>query len=181
VALAIVAGACRSDMQDQPKYKPFRQSRFFDDGRAVRPPVEDTVARGTLEDTSPFDTGKAHGQYVRESPIPSTPAVLARGRERYEAFCSPCHDRTGAGGGMIVERGFRRPPSFHDDRLRDAADGYFVEVIAKGFGVMPAYAAQVPPDDRWAIVAYVRALQLSQHAPARELPAEDRARLGGGR
>jgi mono/diheme cytochrome c family protein len=179
--LALAASACRYDMQDQPKYKPYRQSRFFDDGRAVRPPVEGTVARGTLDVTGPFDTGKAHGQYVGESPVPATMAVLQRGRERYDVFCAPCHDRTGAGGGMIVERGFRRPPSMHIDRLRDAPDGYFVEVIAQGFGVMPSYGAQVPPDDRWAIVEYVRALQLSQHAAARDLPADDRARLGGGR
>jgi mono/diheme cytochrome c family protein len=179
--LALGAGACRSDMQDQPKYRPYRQSRFFDDGRAVRPPVEGTVARGTLDATSALTTGKANGQYVRESPLPVTPAILQRGRERYDVFCAPCHDRAGAGGGMIVERGFRRPPSLHIDRLRDAADGYLVEVIAQGFGVMPAYGAQVPPDDRWAIVEYVRALQLSQHADVRQLPPDDRGRLGGGR
>lgn len=181
MALAVLAGACRYDMQDQPKYKPYRQSPFFDDGRAVRPLVEGTVARGTLDDTGPFHTGKANGHYVRESPVAVTPAVLARGRERYDVFCSPCHDRTGAGAGMIVERGFRRPPSFHIDRLRDAPDGYLVEVIAKGFGVMPSYGIQVPADDRWAIVQYVRALQLSQNARVTDLPADDRARLGGGR
>jgi len=168
-------------MQDQPRYEAYRRSAFFEDGRAARPPVEGTVARGTLDDTGPFHTGKAGGQYVRTSPVPPTAAVLARGRERFDVFCAPCHDRTGAGGGMIVERGFRRPPSFHIDRLREAADGYFVEVIAQGFGVMPSYAAQVPPADRWAIVAYVRALQLSQHAPVAVLSAEDRARLGGRR
>ena len=168
-------------MHDQPRYKPFRKSTFFDDGRAVRPPVEDTVARGTLDDTAPLHTGKANGEYVRESPLPVTMALLQRGRERYDIYFAPCHDRTGSGGGMIFERGFRRPPSFHIDRLRDVPDGYVAEVITQGFGVMPAYRAQIPAEDRWAIVAYVRALQLSQHVRVADLPADVGATLGGAR
>jgi mono/diheme cytochrome c family protein len=177
VLLALWPAACRQDMHDQPKYLPLQPSAFFDDGRASRPLVQGTVARGQLDDTSPSHTGKAGGTYLRRLPRAVTRPLLERGRERYDIFCSPCHDRTGYGGGMIVLRGFRRPPSFHQDRLREAADGYLFEVVSQGFGVMPSYASQVPVDDRWAIVAYVRALQLSQHAQLDDVPDEERARL----
>jgi mono/diheme cytochrome c family protein len=149
-------------MHDQPKYRPLRPSAFFPDGRASRPRIEDSVARGELAATA-------------EPPLSA--ALLARGRERYDIFCSPCHDRVGNGGGMIVERGFRRPPSFHIDRLRDAPDSHFFAAITDGFGVMPSYGPQIPPADRWAIVAYVRALQLSQHAELTDVPEAERGRL----
>jgi len=162
ILLLVLAGACRQDMHDQPKYRPLRPSAFFPDGRSSRPRIEDTVARGEL---------------VAAAEPPMSAALLARGRERYDIFCSPCHDRVGNGGGMIVERGFRRPPSFHIDRLRDAPDSHFLAAITDGFGVMPSYAAQIPPADRWAIVAYVRALQLSQHAELTDVPEAERGRL----
>ncbi len=162
LATVLAAIACRQDMHDQPKYRPLRPSAFFPDGRASRPRIEDTVARGELA--------------TAEQP-PTTAALLARGRERYDVFCSPCHDRVGNGGGMIVERGFRRPPSFHLDRLREAPDTHFFAAITDGFGVMPSYAAQIPSADRWAIVAYVRALQLSQHAGLADAPPPERERL----
>jgi mono/diheme cytochrome c family protein len=172
----VLAIGCRQDMQDQPKYKPLRQSSFFADGRTSRPPVEGTIARGTLASDPGRASGKANGTYV-PNPLARTEATYRRGRERYDIYCAPCHDRVGTGRGMIVERGFKAPPSFHDDRLRTAADGYFVEVMSQGFGVMPNYAQQIPADDRWAIAAWVRVLQRSQHATLADVPAEDRAEL----
>lgn len=168
-------------MHDQPKVKPLRASAFFADGRASRPLPEGTVARGQLDDDGPFFTGKANGAYVRTSPVALTRPLLERGRERYDIYCSPCHDRVGNGGGMIVQRGFRRPPSLHEERLRQAALGYFFEIIGNGFRVMPSYAQQVPVADRWAIATYVRALQLSQTATLADVPAAERARLEQGK
>lgn len=164
-------------MHDQPKYKPGGVSAFFPDGRASRPLVDGTVARGHLEDDAPFHTGKSGAAYVREVPVPVTRELLARGRERYDIYCSVCHDRVGGGRGIIVQRGFKTPPSLHEDRLRQQADGYLFEVIGKGFGVMPDYAQQIRAADRWAVVAYLRALQLSQGALVTDLPAADRAKL----
>lgn len=164
-------------MHDQPKYKPEGVSAFFPDGRASRPLVAGTVAQGHLEDDGPFHTGKSGAAYVREVPMPVTRELLARGQERYDIYCSVCHDRVGRGRGIIVQRGFKTPPSLHEDRLRQQADGYLFEVISKGFGVMPDYAQQVRAADRWAIVAYVRALQLSQGAVVTDLPAADRAEV----
>jgi mono/diheme cytochrome c family protein len=164
-------------MHDQPKYKPEGVSAFFPDGRASRPLVDGTVAQGHLEDDRPFNTGKSGAAYVREAPVPVTRKLLARGQERYNIYCSPCHDRVGRGRGIIVQRGFRNPPSLHEDRLRQQADGYLFEVISKGFGVMPDYAQQIRAADRWAVVAYVRALQLSQSATLADLPAEDRMKI----
>jgi len=178
LAAPLVAG-CRQDMHDQPKYKPLRASAFFADGRDSRPAIEGTVARGSLHHDEAFYTGKAGGQTVREAPVPFTPALLARGRQEFDAFCSVCHDRAGTGGGMIVLRGYKRPPSFHIDRLRNEADGYFFAAITNGFGVMPNYAQQIAPQDRWAIVAYIRALQLSQGATIADVPQAERARLLG--
>ena len=175
--LAIGAFACRRDMQDQPKYKDLRGSSFFDDQRSARPVVEDTVARGFLYADQRFLTGKENGQPLAALPLPLTPELLARGRGRYEIFCSPCHGLTGTGQGMVVQRGFRQPPAFQIDRLREAPVGYFYDVITHGFGSMMDYAAQIPPHDRWAIAAYVRALQLSQRTTIADVPPEARAAL----
>jgi len=173
----LFAAGCRQDMHDQPKYKPYRPSAFFADGREVRPLVADTVARSHLDDDTLRYTGKVGDKFSEEFPFAVTSDVLRRGQERYNIYCAPCHDRTGGGGGMIVLRGYRRPPAFHIDRLRQQPAGYFFDVITHGFGVMPNYAQQIPPDDRWAIIAYVRALQLSQHAELSDVPAAEQAEL----
>ena len=158
-------------MHDQPRYKPYARSDFFADKRAARPLVEDTVARGQLREDASFYTGKVGKELVDRLPMAVTEALVQRGRERYEIYCRPCHGLGGAGDGMVVSRGYRRPPSFHIDRLRQAKDGYVFDVITNGFGAMPDYAFQVRPEDRWAIVAYVRALQLTQSAAAAPGPA----------
>ena len=178
LAAAVVAAAgCRQDMHDQPKYIPLRESAFFGDDRSARPIVEGTVARGHLHEDTLFYTGKVAGKDAEVFPIPITAPVLARGRERFDIYCSPCHGRTGLGDGMVVRRGFRRPPSFHQDRLRDAPVGHFFDVITNGFGAMPDYAAEVRPEDRWAIIAYVRTLQLSEHANTADVPPDHRGDL----
>ncbi len=177
VALLLFASACRQDMQNQPKYTPYRPSGFFEDGRDARPLVADTVARGHLDEDVLLYTGKSGDAFADLFPFPVTQDILHRGQERYNIFCSPCHDRTGKGGGMIVQRGYRRPPAFHIDRLRQQPAGYFFDVITRGFGVMPNYAQQIPPRDRWAIVAYVRALQLSQHATLADVRPEEQQQL----
>ena len=163
LALCVAVAACRQDMFNQPKVKPLAESDFFEDGSGARPPVEGTVARGELRADRVFHTAIGpDGKFVATLPVPLTRALLLRGQERFNIFCSPCHGRVGDGRGMIVERGFKQPPSFHIDRLR---------------GQMSGYAAQVPPGDRWAIAAYIRALQLSQHAPVQQVPARDRAEI----
>jgi len=196
-AVCLLSFACRRDMQDQPKMKPFRSSPFFRDGLSTRPPIEGTIARGYLKTDTEFFTGKKAGKPANAAavqnpagPQPSgtsaAPAlqgpaaypddvevfpiavnrdVVTRGKERYEIFCSACHGFTGNGDGMIVRRGFRRAASFNDDRLRQAPVGHFFDAITNGWGVMPSYAPQISPQDRWAIIAYVRALQLSQQGP----------------
>jgi len=164
-------------MHDQPKYIPLRQSTFFADGRSARPFVEGTVARGQLRSDALLYTGKVNGADSDVFPFPIDAQVLARGAERFNIYCSPCHGRTGQGDGMVVRRGYRRPPSYHDDRLRNAPVGHYFDVITNGFGAMPDYAAQVKPADRWAIVAYIRALQLSEHASVADVPADQRGRL----
>ena len=169
--------ACRQDMHDQPKYIPLREAPFFADRRSARPPVEGTVARGALRDDRLRYTGKTGSSDSPVFPFAISEAIMARGRERYDIFCSPCHGRTGVGDGMVVQRGYRRPPSLHDERLRAAPPGHFFDVITNGFGAMPEYAAQVVPDDRWAIAAYVRALQLSQHATVSDVPPAQRGSL----
>jgi mono/diheme cytochrome c family protein len=180
-AALCAATGCRMDMQDQPRYEPDAASAFFADGRADRPQVEGVVARGRFHEDPAFFRGQdAAGQPVASLPVPVDAALLARGQQRYDIYCSPCHGRIGDGSGMIVERGYRRPASFHEQRLRDAPAGHFFDAISRGFGVMPSYAAQVPVSDRWAIVAYVRALQLSQNFPARELSPGERARVEAG-
>ncbi len=159
------------DMHDQPRYKPLAESRFFRDGRASRPVVEGTVARGQLHEDEHLYTGKVNGQPAAALPLELTRELLERGRERYDIFCSPCHGHAGYGDGMIVQRGLRPPPSFHIDRLRGSPPGYYFDVITNGFGTMYSYASRVAPEDRWAIIAYIRALQLSQNATPADVPA----------
>ena len=173
---------CRQDMHDQPRYKPLARSGFFGDERSARPLPEDTVARGHLRDDSLLFTGKHGGELADSFPFPIDRARMARGQQRFQIFCTPCHGQTGAGDGLVVQRGFKnRPASFHGDRLRGKPAGYFFDVISNGFGAMQDYAAQIPVEDRWAIVAYIRALQLSQGARPEDVPAEHRDELGPGR
>lgn len=180
VLLALAAAGCRQDMHDQPRYTALQPSAFFGDGRSARPLPEGTVARGQLAEDTLFHTGRGPGgQFAREFPFPVTREVIERGRERYNVYCSVCHDRVGEGQGMIVRRGYRQPPSFHIDRLRTEPAGHFFDVITNGFGAMPNYAVEVEPADRWAIVAYIRALQRSQRATVSDVPPEDRPRLEG--
>ena len=180
VALLSVAfgTGCRQDMHDQPKYKPYRGSDFFGDRRSARPLVEGTVARGHLREDEHLFTGRVNGQLATSFPFPVTESVLARGRERYNIYCTPCHGLAGYGDGMVIARGFKKASSFHDERVRSEPPGYFYDVIANGFGAMPSYAPQIPVEDRWAVVAYVRALQLSQNATIEDVPPEKRASLG---
>jgi len=159
---ALALAGCRQDMHDQPRYEPLEASDFFADGRASRPIVEGTVARGQLREDSLLYTGKVDGKDSEVFPFPVTEEVLQRGRERYDIFCSPCHGRTGEGDGMVVQRGYRRPTSFHMATLRGAAVGHFFDVMTNGWGAMPDYASQVPVNDRWAIAAYIRALQATR-------------------
>ena len=177
LGLAAAAAGCRQDMHDQPKYKAFRPSDFFGDDRSARPLVEDTVARGQLRADAAYFTGKQGTTPVDVLPVAVTPALLRRGQQRYGIYCTPCHGQTGRGDGMVVQRGYRRPPSFHIDRLRNEKTGYFFDVITSGFGAMPDYAAQVTVADRWAIVAYLRALQLSENARLEDVPADRRDAL----
>lgn len=198
----MVLSGCRQDMHNQPKFIPLRSSEFFPDHRSARYPVPGTIAQfcpagarpGTalcidqnmdteqLDPDSYFLTGRHNGSALgNELPdqFKSTPLhdVLTRGQERYEIYCTPCHSMLGDGNGMIVQRGYQRPPSFHSDRLRNAPLGHFYDVISNGFGAMPDYAAQIHPEDRWAIAAYIRALQLSQHATAADVASEDAGKL----
>jgi hypothetical protein len=177
IVVALVASGCRRDMQDQPKYVPLRQSTFFGDDRSARPLVPGTVARGHLHDDTLLETGKIGKDDATVFPFKVDQRVLERGHERYDIYCSPCHGRTGYGDGMVVERGFRHPPSYHDERLRTAPVGHFVDVMTNGFGAMADYRQQVEARDRWAIAAYIRALQLSQHATLADVPAGERAKL----
>ncbi len=167
-------------MHDGPRYNPLQQSDFFPDKRASRPLVEGTVARGYLRDNEALYTGKLGGAPLERIPMPVTRQFIERGRDRFNVYCTPCHGIAGEGNGMIVQRGYKQPPSFHDPRLRNEKAGYFFDVMTKGFGQMPDYAAQVDVTDRWAIVAYIRALQLSQNAPAAELSEADRAKVERG-
>jgi hypothetical protein len=175
--LCVLAGGCqiRQDMADQPKNTPLSPSPFFADGRSERPLIENTVARGSIADEDLFVAKESNA-----FPLPLTPELLKRGQERYKIFCAPCHGIQGDGNGMIVMRGMKRPPTFQDPRLRQVPTGYMFDVITNGFGAMLSYSAQIPPSDRWAIIAYVRALQLSRNAPASELPPDVRAKLPGG-
>ena len=167
-----MSAACRIDMHVQPRVNPLAKSDFFTDQRSARPPVEGTVARGQLHEDSYFYTGKIGNNPGDAMPFPVTRDLLERGRGRYNIYCAPCHSRVGDGHGFIPSRGFtRKPPSFHEQRLQKAPLGYFFDVMTNGFGIMPDYASQIPPRDRWDIVAYIRALQLSQNATRADVPA----------
>jgi mono/diheme cytochrome c family protein len=164
-------------MHNQPKFIPLRKSTFFGDDRSARPRVPGTVARGELHDDVLLETGKVGNADADVFPFRVDAAVLARGRQRYDIFCSPCHGLTGAGDGMIVQRGFRHPPSYHEDRLRNAPVGHFVDVMANGFGAMADYSSQVDARDRWAIAAYIRALQLAEHATMDDVPPAEQGKI----
>jgi mono/diheme cytochrome c family protein len=179
VALAVLLtlGACRQKMANQPRYDPLEPSTFFEDGMSARPRIANTVARGELV-TDPFlATGKVNGQLANGYPFAVTADVIDRGHQRYDIYCSECHGRLGDGNGMIPARGYRRPPSFHTEALRNQTTGHIFDVMTNGFGAMPPYGTMIPPRDRWAIVAYIRALQLSQHATVADVPAADRPLL----
>ena len=198
--LGSVLSGCRQDMHNQPKFIPLRSSDFFRDRRSARYPVSGTIPQlcpagpqtgsalcidadedaAQLDPNSYFLTGRHNGVALGNE-LPGTPqdmhVYLRRGQERYNIYCTPCHSLLGDGNGMIVQRGYKRPPSFHVDRLRNAPLGHFFDVMTNGFGAMPDYAAQIRPEDRWAIAAYIRALQLSQNAAEADVPAQDRAKL----
>jgi len=176
VAITFLFG-CRLDMHIQPKYLPYEPTNFFADGRSERQPVPGTVARGHLRLDELFYTGRENGVVSNRFPFPITRADLDRGRERYNIYCTPCHDYTGSGRGMIVQRGFPQPPSYHIQRLREAPVGHFFEVMTDGFGAMYSYAARVDPADRWRIAAYIRVLQLSESATAQDVPDAERKKL----
>jgi len=167
----LLLGGCRLDMQVQPYYRPLTESKFFADKRSARPIVEGTVARGDLRADTYFYTGKIGNNDGDYMPYPVTAEVMTRGQQRFNIYCTPCHGETGDGNGMIVQRGLKRPPSYHNERLRKAPIGYFFDVMTNGFGAMQDYSVQVSPADRWAIAAYIRALQLSQAATRADVPA----------
>ncbi len=173
------ATACRQDMHDAPRFEPLEKSDFYEDHRSERPLIEDTVPRGWLMADDAYATGKVNNQFVAELPaaVPLSLDLLKRGEQRFNIYCSPCHGRTGEGNGIVVQRGYKQPPSYFDRRLRAQPIGYFYDVISHGFGQMPDYAAQIQPQDRWAIAAYVRALQVSRHANVADVPAADRPQL----
>ena len=178
VALATSGVACRQDMHDQPRYEPLEANTFFANGMASRPLVPDTVARGQLNADPVFYTGKtANGDLVQDIPVEVDAQLLERGQQRFEIYCAPCHGLVGDGNGIVVQRGFPSPPSYHTDRLRNAPAGHFFDVITNGFGRMYDYSDRVAPADRWAIVAYIRALQLSQDAPIDSAPADVQQQL----
>jgi len=177
VALVALGAGCRQDMHDAPRYDPLESSNFFADGQSARPLVANTVARGQLREDRHLYEGIVDGKPAETFPMPVTEEVMKRGQERFNIFCAPCHGRTGEGNGMIVQRGFRQPPSYHEDRLRNAPVGYFFDVMTHGFGAMQDYSAQVPVADRWAIAAYIRALQLSERAGVEDVPADQRSKL----
>jgi mono/diheme cytochrome c family protein len=168
LAICCAVAGCDQNMTSQPKYAEYQPAPLFRNGQVLQAPVPGTIARDDL----------ARADEAAARP-PLTPQLLMRGRDRFDVFCAPCHSRLGDGDGIIVSRGMPRPPSFHDERLRKAPDQHFFDVITNGYGVMYSYATRVAPKDRWAIVAYLRALQLSQHASIKDVPAEERARLDG--
>jgi mono/diheme cytochrome c family protein len=190
-AVALLMTGCRQDMHDQPKYIPLRQSNFFVDGRSARMPVANTVARGNLRADQYFYTGKINGLPANQLPerllkedFKSMSELLARGQERYQVYCTPCHSRVGDGNGMIPQRAGNtgatsafRPPSYHEERMKKMPLGHFYDVMTNGFGVMLNYSAQINPRDRWAIAAYIRALQLSQDAKLSDVPESERDKI----
>jgi len=170
--LPLLTTGCRQDMHDQPKYQPLERSAFFEDGRASRPLIAATIAQGQLRADELLYTGKSGDKPATVFPFPITKEVLERGQQRFNIYCSPCHDRMGTGLGMVVPPGLRQPPSYHIQRLRESPVGYFYDVITNGFGAMPDYATQIQPKDRWAVVAYIRVLQRSQNATLADVPAD---------
>jgi mono/diheme cytochrome c family protein len=192
LALLLFVGGCEKlarNMYDQPRYRPLQPSPLFPDGSSSRPAVPNTVAHasGNLADTSSGRVGaeeerrRMAAERAQDMPYPITRALLQRGRERFDIYCAPCHSPVGDGDGMIVRRGFPQPPSYHSERLRAAPDRHFYDVITRGYGIMYSYADRVAPEDRWAIVAYIRALQLSQYASLEDVPADEASRLLGAR
>ena len=179
VLLLIGTAGCelRQAMYDQEKYEPLEASAFFADGMSFRSQVDGTVAQGQLMLDEHFYQGKIQGQLAETLPMAVDRQLLERGRERFNIFCSPCHDKTGSGNGMIVQRGLKQPPSYHQERLREVPVGHFFDVMTNGFGVMYSYASRIPVADRWAIVAYIKVLQLSQNLEFDQLPAEDQRQL----
>jgi mono/diheme cytochrome c family protein len=176
VAMLLLAG-CRQDMQDQPRYKPLAGTDFFADHRASRPQVEGTVARGHLRIDEARYTGKIDGNDIDQFPIPITKADIERGQTRFNIYCTPCHGRVGDGNGMVVLRGYRQAASYYTDKLERAPVGHYFDVITNGFGAMPSYASRIVPDDRWRVIAYIRALQLSESATLSDVPADQRQNL----
>ncbi|QDT55163.1 Cytochrome c [Caulifigura coniformis] len=170
--MAFAAG-CHQDMYDQAKKESLEASAFFKDGRTARPLVPGTIAQGQLETDTPMFTGRQDGQFVDSLPMPVSQELLAHGQTQFNIYCTPCHGSIGDGNGMIPARGFKRPPSFHIERLRGAPVGHYFDVISNGFGAMPVYKNRISPQDRWAIIAYVRALQFSQFAPVDALSPAD--------
>jgi mono/diheme cytochrome c family protein len=167
-------------MRDQAKVQALQESQFYADGLAARPVPANTIPRGEwgeIKLNEHLYTGKIDGEFAPTFPMPVTQELMERGRDRYDIFCSPCHGRTGYADGMIVKRGFRQPPSYHDDRLREQPVGYFYDVITNGFGGMYSYSARINPNDRWAIVAYIRALQRSQNATLDDVPEAEKSNL----
>jgi len=173
----LLGSACRQDMHDQPRYEPNEGNAAYPDGRSDRPQVKGTLARGQLIVDELLHTGKEEGNFSTRFPFPVTKELLQRGRERYDIFCSVCHDRTGEGYGMAVQAGFIRPASFHDERLREAPPGYFFDVITNGFGAMYDYSDRITPRDRWAIVSFIRALQTSASVSEENLSESSRLQL----
>lgn len=176
LGVLVLAPSCgrRMDMYDQPRYKTMRASTFFDDGKSARELVPGTVPRGFLEDDRHLYRGMVDDTtFAKSFPMPVTRELLLRGQQRFNIYCTPCHDYVGSGRGMVVRRGFKQPPSFHQDRLRQAPVGYLFDVMTNGFGAMSGYASQLPVLDRWAIAAYIRTLQYSQNAKLAELPPEE--------
>lgn len=175
--LLFTAAGCRRDMQDQPRFKPLAGSRFFADSRSARPVPAGTIARDELDDTDVMHTGIENGTFTTRFPVPITRELLTRGGQRYNIFCTPCHGFLGDGNGMVARRGFTWPANLHTDRLRNAPPGYLFQVISNGYGAMPAYRHQIQPPDRWAILAYVRALELSRNATVDDASAGAKAQL----
>ena len=173
----VIMASCRQDMHDQPRVEPFEESDFFGDRRSARPALEGTIPRGHLRLDEHLYTGKINGELATTVPFPVTLDVLRRGQERYDIYCAPCHSKVGNGLGMIVQRGMKQPESFHSQRLLEVEIGHFFDVTTNGFGNMYSYEERVEPRDRWAIAAYIRAMQLSQGANLSELPESDQRRI----
>jgi mono/diheme cytochrome c family protein len=177
VLLALLLSGCRQDMHDQPRYKPLAGTDFFADHRSARPEIEGTVARGHLKIDEARYTGKINGEDIDQFPIPIAKADIERGQSRFNVYCTPCHGHVGDGNGMVVLRGYRQAASFYDDKNVKAPNGHYFDVITNGFGAMPSYASRIQTDDRWRLIAFIRALQLSESAKISDVPAEQRQGL----